>query len=58
MAGPQQSNMTVNAVSASSSDGEEEEEDMVVDLSSGSLEPVSMQKWSLITEITQKMRNL
>lgn len=39
-------------------DYSEEEEDMLVDLSSGSLEPVPLQGWNLVTEITQKMKNL
>lgn len=53
--------MNVNVVNATSSDEEEIEdadEDMVVDLSSGSLEPVSLQGWKLLSDITQKMRKL
>lgn len=51
----------VNYNHLTSSDDEEYddcEEDMVVDLNSGSLEPVPLQGWNLLTEITQKMKKL
>lgn len=54
--------VNVNYNSLTSSDEEEYgdggEEDMVVDLNSGSLEPVPLQGWNLLTEITQKMKKL
>ncbi|KAK5773809.1 uncharacterized protein PWA37_003844 [Arxiozyma heterogenica] len=52
----------VNYNHFTSSDEEEynddDEEDMVVDLNSGSLEPVPLQGWNLLSEITQKMKKL
>lgn len=49
---------TDNNSSYVESQDEDEDEDVIVDLNSGSMDPVSLKSWTLMTEMTEQFTKL